>query len=284
MAWAGFHHSLAYARERPQGRPAAQRDPTSPQVPIVAHADVRRMLLSQKALSEGGLCLALYAAGLVDRIAVAPAGEVPRLQALLDVLTPVVKAWCSHYGLVANDQAIQVLGGYGYTRDYPVERLYRDNRLNPIHEGTNGIQALDLLGRKVFAKGGGAVLLEELGAAVQRGRRAGGEAAELAEALQTAVDRVVAVTTSLGALGQRGEVERFLANATPYLHLVGHTVVAWQWLTIVLALGERDDERARGRRAAARYFARWELPKTAHWASLLDPVETTPLDCDPAWL
>jgi len=284
MAWAGYRHSLAYARDRPQGRPAMQRDPTAPQVNIVEHADVRRMLLLQKALSEGGLCLSLYAASLVDRQRVAEPAEAQRLGLLLDVLTPIVKAWCSHHGLRANDQAIQVLGGYGYTRDYPVERLYRDNRLNPIHEGTNGIQALDLLGRKVFAKGGGAVLLQELTAAVAAGKAGGEVAQELAEGLQVALGRVVKVTTALGAVGQSGQVERFLANATPYLHLVGHTVVAWQWLTQVLALGGRDDAFAKGKVAAARFFYRWELPKTDHWASLLDPIETTPLDCDPSWL
>jgi len=293
LAWAGYRHSLAYARERPQGRPVRQRDPTSAPVPIVEHADVRRMLLSQKSLAEGGLCLSLYAATLVDRQRVADdageAAEAERLGQLLGVLTPVVKAWCSHHGVRANDQAIQVLGGYGYTRDYPVERLYRDNRLNPIHEGTNGIQALDLLGRKVFRGAGGAVLLQALGEAVARGVAAGGEAAELAEALGEAVDRLVAVTTSLGAVGQAGDAETLLANATPYLHLVGHTVVAWMWLEQVVVAQQglardADDAFLRGKLAAARYFFRWELPRTAHWAALLDPVDRTCLETHPDWL
>ena len=293
MAWAGYRHSLAYARDRPQGRPMRQRDPSSPQVPIVQHADVRRMLLLQKALAEGAMALALYAATLVDRQRVAAdrgdAGEAQRLELLLGVLTPVVKAWCSHHGLRANDQAIQVLGGYGYTRDYPVERLYRDNRLNPIHEGTNGIQALDLLGRKVFGHGAGAVLLQELGKGVARGVAAGGLAAELAGELQQAVERVVAATTALGGLGQTGDVERMLANATPYLHLVGHTVVGWMWLeqVVVAQRGLADDDSdvyLLGKQAAAQFFFRWELPRTAHWASLLDPVDLTCLQTDPDWL
>jgi len=293
MAWAGFRHSLSYARERPQGRPVRQRDPAAPQVPIVEHADVRRMLLSQKALAEGGLCLSLYAAVLVDRERVASDrgddAEKRRLGLLLGVLTPVVKAWCSHHGLRANDDAIQVLGGYGYTRDYAVERLYRDNRLNPIHEGTNGIQALDLLGRKVFGHGAGAVLLQQLGKGVARGAEAGGLAAELSTVLQEAVGRVVAATTALGGLGQAGDVETMLANATPYLQLVGHTVVGWMWLEQVIVAqagldADPSDSFLRGKLAAARYFFRWELPRTAHWASLLNPVDRICLDTDPSWL
>ncbi|MEZ4320588.1 MAG: acyl-CoA dehydrogenase [Myxococcota bacterium] len=293
LAWAGYRHSLAYARERPQGRPLRQRDPTSPQVPIVEHADVRRLLLSQKALAEGGLALGLRVASLVDRARIAreagDGSEAKRLETLLDVLTPIVKAWCSHHGLRANDAAIQVLGGYGYTRDYPVERLYRDNRLNPIHEGTNGIQALDLLGRKVLGQGGGAVLLQEIGvtlaAAMQEGPETRARAAELAEAVQ----RVVATTTALAGVGQTGDVELLLANATPYLHLVGHTVVAWQWLEQVRVAevqlaSSPDDAFLKGKLAAARYFFHWELPRTAQWAALLDPIERTCLDTDPSWL
>ena len=161
-----------------------------------------------------------------------------------------------------------------------MERLWRDNRLNPIHEGTNGIQALDLLGRKVFGKGGGAVLLGELQDTLQ----AASAHPDLAGPLGEAVQRLVQVTTALGAVAQEGQTERFLANATVYLRLVGHTVVGAGWVRQVLALGDRDDDFARGKRAAARYFLRWELPRTAHWASLLEPVEDTPLSCDPAWL
>jgi len=288
LGWAGYRHSLKYARERPQGRPIRNRDPSSPQVPIIQHADVRRMLLSQKSLTEGGMALALYAASLVDRVRIATeAGEqaeVERLGLLLDVLTPIVKAWCSHYGVQANDTAIQVLGGYGYTRDYPVERLYRNNRLNPIHEGTNGIQALDLLGRKVLGKGAGAVLLQEIGAAIGAASSEGAEVRELAALLQVAVERVVSTTTALAGVGQTGDVELLLANATPYLHLLGHTVVAWMWLEQIRVVeGLEEDDFCKGKRAAARYFFRWELPRTAHWASLLDPVERTCLDTEPDW-
>jgi len=167
LGYAGYRYSLGYAQERRQGRPLAERDPSTPPVPIVAHADVRRMLMAQKAWVEGGLALVLYCARLVDDIAISddPAARARDVR-LLELLTPIAKSWPSEFCLEANKLAIQVLGGYGYTRDYPVERLYRDNRLNHIHEGTYGIQGLDLLGRKVALQGGAA--LHELGARISR--------------------------------------------------------------------------------------------------------------------
>ncbi|MEO8039987.1 MAG: acyl-CoA dehydrogenase family protein, partial [Betaproteobacteria bacterium] len=146
LGYSGYLHALDYARDRAQGRPVLSKDPAKPPVKIMEHPDIRRMLLAQKAYVEGGLALCLYAASLVDDLHSAPEPKTRRdAKLLLDVLTPIVKAWPSQWCLAANDLAIQVHGGYGYTREYPVERLYRDNRLNPIHEGTNGIQALDLL-------------------------------------------------------------------------------------------------------------------------------------------
>jgi hypothetical protein len=145
----GYLASLQYARERLQGRPPAAKDPLQPQVPLVAHADVRRMLLAQKAYVEGAFALGLYAARLVDEQRTGTS-EAARAEAglLLDLLTPIVKSWPAQWCLEANSLAIQIHGGYGYTREYPVEQFWRDNRLNMIHEGTHGIQALDLLGRK----------------------------------------------------------------------------------------------------------------------------------------
>jgi alkylation response protein AidB-like acyl-CoA dehydrogenase len=152
LGYAGYRYALQYARERPQGRPVGPsgKDPKQPQVPIVRHADVKRMLLAQKAYAEGALALNLYCARLVDEHkTAADPGERERAQQLLDVLTPIAKSWPSQWCLEADSLAIQVLGGYGYTREYPVEQHWRDNRLNMIHEGTHGIQALDLLGTAV---------------------------------------------------------------------------------------------------------------------------------------
>ena len=175
LACRGYHHSLAYARERLQGRsPAGAKSANQPQQPIIAHADVRRMLLTQKAYAEGALALVLYCARLVDEETNAGTEEQRAdIGRLLGLLTPVAKSWPSEFGLAANDLAIQIHGGYGYTRDFDVEQVYRDNRLNPIHEGTHGIQAIDLVGRKILRDGGvGLALLgERITAAVDRARR-----------------------------------------------------------------------------------------------------------------
>ena len=151
LGMAGYATALDYAKDRRQGRPRAAtgKDTSQPQVPIVEHADVKRMLLAQKAYAEGGTALALYAARLLDDQSTGSPAEAERASALLEILTPIVKSWPSEWCLEANSLAIQVLGGAGYTRDWPVEMYWRDQRLNMIHEGTHGIQALDLLGRKV---------------------------------------------------------------------------------------------------------------------------------------
>src|SRR6185436_4917582 len=148
---------------------------------------------------------------------------------LLDILTPIAKSWPSQFCLQANDLAIQVHGGYGYTREHDVEQHYRDNRLNPIHEGTHGIQGLDLLGRKVVMRGGAglALLGAVLGETVTRAAAAGGEAAELGTALGSTVARIGEVTATLWGSGDPAVA---LANASIYLEAVGHAVVAWLWL------------------------------------------------------
>lgn len=285
LGYTGYLHALDYARNRPQGRPLgpAGKDAAAPQTPIVAHPDVRRMLLAQKAYVEGGLALILYCARLVDE-ARAHGDAAVRAEAarLLDILTPIAKSWPSQWCLAANDLAIQVHGGYGYTRDYPVERLYRDNRLNPIHEGTHGIQALDLLGRKVGQDDG--ALLRTLDARIEttleRARAADGDTRVHADALAPRWARLVDVTRALAALG---DPQVRLANASVYLEAFGHLVVAWLWLDVTLAARGRDDDFHDGKRAAARYFFRWELPKVDAQLDLLASVDTTTLDMRDAW-
>ncbi|CAO5237281.1 acyl-CoA dehydrogenase [Frankia sp. AgKG'84/4] len=283
LGYTGYLKSLRYARERPQGRPPAGKDPASPQVPIIEHADVRRMLLAQKSYVEGALALVLYAGRLLDEErTAASAGARERAHLLLDTLTPIVKSWPSQWCLAANDLAIQVHGGYGYTREYDVEQHYRDNRLNPIHEGTHGIQALDLLGRKVSARGGAGLtaLVETITATVRAGRAAGGELAAFAAALAATTGRLVEVTAALGA---EPDVNTRLANATVYLEAAGHTVIAWLWLEQALAARGKDGAFYDGKRAAARYFFRWELPRTGPQLDLLADQDRTTLDTDPAW-
>jgi butyryl-CoA dehydrogenase len=292
IGYTSYLHALDYARERPQGRPLGAKDPRSPQVAIVQHADVRRMLLSSKSYVEGGLALCLYAARLDDELETAASPDARgEAELLLSLLTPVVKAWSSQYCLQASDLAIQVYGGYGYIREYPVEQFYRDNRLNPIHEGTNGIQALDLLGRK--ALGGGGKALELLVRAMRPTIEAAGREEALrgfGEELGQAMERLVATTMRLGEAAAR-DVELGLANASVYLEAMGHVVVAWMWLRQAVAatsaLGSARGEDAdfyRGKLAACRYFFRWELPRIGPQLALLDSLDSTCLETQPAWL
>ena len=283
LGYTGYLKSLEYARSRPQGRPVTDKDPTSPQVPIVAHADVKRMLLAQKAYVEGGLALALYCARLID-VGASPesAEEAESTRLLLDILTPVAKSWPSQWCLAANDLAIQVHGGYGYTREYDVEQHYRDNRLNPIHEGTNGIQSLDLLGRKVTQRGGASLVEagKQVGGAVARGVELGGEAAELADRLDASWQRLAAATASMFA---SGDAEAAMANSAIYLEAFGHLVIAWMWLEQFLVAQGRDGDFYAGKCQAARYFFRYELPRTAPQLDLLESLDRTTLDMRDDW-
>lgn len=282
-AYTAYLKSLAYARSRPQGRRLTAADPGAPQVPIIEHADVRRMLLAQKSYVEGALALNLYCSRLLDVQATAQDDE-ERTEAgrLLDLLTPIAKSWPSQWGQESNSLAIQVLGGSGYTRDYDIEAHWRDQRLNPIHEGTHGIQALDLLGRKVLGGGGASLmaLAARIAETVGRARDLGGEPAAHADALQAAVDRLGEVTLALAGLG---DPERTMANATVYLEAAGHVVVAWMWLEQLVAVGERTGDFYDGKRAAARYFFRWELPKVGPMLDLLASGDTTTLEMRDAW-
>jgi alkylation response protein AidB-like acyl-CoA dehydrogenase len=282
LGYTGYLHAVDYARTRTQGRSPAAKDPSSAPVPIVEHADVRRMLLAAKSYVEGGLALGLYCARLVDEEQTAESDDArARAHLLLEVLTPIAKAWPSRWGPVADDLAIQVHGGYGYARDYPVEQFYRDNRLNPIHEGTNGIQAIDLLGRKVVMQQGAglALLIDTIGATAARAD--GTEWAGLATDVQATAARLAKVTATLWS---SGDPEAALANATAYLDAAGHLVVAWLWLDQVLALGDDTGDFADGKRAAARWFTRWELPTVRPLLDRLAEQDRTVLDTPPSWL
>jgi butyryl-CoA dehydrogenase len=290
LGYAGYLAALDYARNRPQGRSAGPRgkDVSAPQVPILEHADVKRMLLAQKAYSEGGLALGLYCARLVDEKRTGDAQAAEESTLLLEVLTPVAKSWPSEWCLEANNLAIQVHGGYGYTRDFAVEQYWRDNRLNMIHEGTHGIQSLDLLGRKVVAEQGRGLALwaSRVDATVAR-TRAIDPLAEYAEALTRAVNDVQSATRAAWAGGNPQDA---LANATPYLQAFGHTVLAWMWLDVAIAATRALDSGSslgadfyRGKLQAARYFFRYELPKIGAWLDVVANRDTTCSDMADAW-
>lgn len=282
LGMAGYYASLDYAKNRPQGRPVGVggKDAAQPQIRIIEHADVKRMLLAQKAYCEGALALELYCARLVDEHHTADAQAADDARLLLEVLTPIAKSWPSEWCLEANSLAIQVHGGYGYTRDFPVEQYWRDNRLNMIHEGTHGIQAMDLLGRKVLMEGGRGLqlLAARINATIEKAIQQP-ELAVHANALGKALQHVGSATKAAWAKGEPGEA---LANAVPYMQAFGHTVLAWIWLDVALAslslpqLATNSGAAHAGRMGATRYFYHYELPKIDAW---LKVVETRDLTC-----
>ena len=276
LGLAGYYASLDYARTRTQGRPVgpAGKDASQPPVRLIEHADIKRMLLAQKAYGEGALALALYCARLVDELHTGEPAQKYEAKWLLEVLTPIVKSWPSEWCLEANSLAIQIHGGYGYTRDFPVEQYWRDNRLNMIHEGTHGIQAMDLLGRKVLLdKGLGLQLLGKRIADTCE-RAATATQIQQAKALQNAWSGVLDATRDAW---QGDNPALSLANAVPYMQAFGHTVLAWIWLDVSLAsLG--NDAANHGRRQACQYFFNYELPKTGAWLNVVQSRDTTCAD------
>jgi alkylation response protein AidB-like acyl-CoA dehydrogenase len=298
LGYAGYEASLDYAKNRPQGRPVRKaasgsaggpggKDATLPQVPIIQHADVKRMLLAQKSYCEGALALELYCARLVDEVHTGESVAAKDAGLLLEVLTPIAKSWPSEWCLEANSLAIQVLGGYGYTRDFPVEQYWRDNRLNMIHEGTHGIQALDLLGRKVVMDGGAGLklLASRVGETIQRSRDARALAHD-GQTLAGALQKLAAATRDAWATG---DPEEALANATPYLQAFGHVVIAWMWLEIALVAQRQLDAQVAGndlylgKLAAGRYFFRYELPKIDAWLAVVSTRDATCREMNDAW-
>ena len=282
LGMAGYEASLDYAKNRPQGRPmtGAGKDAAAPQSRIIEHADVKRMLLAQKSYCEGALALELYCARLVDEQHTADPQAADEARLLLEVLTPIAKSWPSEWCLEANSLAIQVLGGYGYTRDFPVEQYWRDNRLNMIHEGTHGIQAMDLLGRKVLMEGGKGLKL--LAARINATAARAAQVPELAAHADALADALRQVTTATEAAWASGQPAEALANAVPYLQAFGHTVLAWVWLDVALASLKHDAPESiaacAGRMGATRYFYHYELPKIAAWLQVVSSRDATCAD------
>ncbi len=289
LGMAGYQASLEYAKNRPQGRPLpgagqSSKDATQPQVRFIEHTDVKRMLLAQKAYCEGALALELYCARLIDEQNTGTAQAADDARLLLEVLTPIAKSWPSEWCLEANSLAIQVHGGYGYTRDFPVEQYWRDNRLNMIHEGTHGIQAADLLGRKVLMENGRGLdlLCERMATSIARAQQH--EAlSQHAKALELAMSKVKSTTQ---AAWSTGLAEQALANAVPYMQAFGHMVLAWIWLEVAVASipqvaastpGSDSTLIAanQGRLSAARYFYHYELPRIDAWLTVVAQRDMT---------
>ncbi|MFC1836581.1 acyl-CoA dehydrogenase [Thermodesulfobacteriota bacterium] len=270
IASAAYYASLAYAKERPQGRGPTDRDPTLPQIPIIQHPDVKRMLLFQRAVVEGGLSLLLQCGIYSDLIRVTEGEEQARYALLLDLLTPVAKSYPSEMGITSVSQGLQILGGYGYCDEFPLEQYYRDMRIHPIHEGTTGIQGMDLLGRKILMKGSVAftLFLEEVTKSIHAARDV--EAlTPYADRLDGALETLKQVTARLVGVAKIRGRELLLADATLFLEMFGIIAVAWQWLLQGVAgqralTEDRSEQEAafyRGKHQTMRFFFHYELPK-----------------------
>lgn len=293
LAVAGYQYSVDYAKNRPQGRLPSNKDPLSPMINIIEHADVKRMLLAQKAIAEGALSLVLYGTQLSDDERTAPTQEQrDNAHTLLDFLTPIIKSWPSENGPKANSYAIQVLGGHGYINEHPVEMFYRDNRLNPIHEGTTCIQSLDLLTRKVpMNKLAGymatLVEIEKTLVIANELESLKGYACELSDAVKTLKKTTTALLTAM----QTQNIDLALSNSVKYLELFGHIIIAWLWLkqsivatnALVEQPHEDDEHFYRGKLQALQYFYRFELPKIGVWSNILTSTDRTSFDMQPEW-
>jgi alkylation response protein AidB-like acyl-CoA dehydrogenase len=287
IASAAYYAALEYCQGRTQGRKLGAKDPTTPQVPIIEHADVRRMLLFQRAVVEGSESLLMQCALYEDFLNTAPKEEHEKYELLLDLMTPMAKTYPSEMGILAASQAIQCLGGYGYCEDFPVEQYFRDSRIHPIHEGTTGIQGMDLLGRKVIMKDGRAFMLfmEEARRTIEKARSVQG-LESMTEKLEEALKTLERVTGHLVALAGRKGVEVFLADATIYLEMFGIIAVGWQWLIQATAarVALNGNPKAvdlnfyEGKLVTARYFFAYELSKITWLAQRL--TEDDPLTVD----
>jgi alkylation response protein AidB-like acyl-CoA dehydrogenase len=278
IASAAYYAALHYCKQRSQGRRLTDKDPASPQIAIIEHADVKRMLLFQRAVVEGSFSLLMQCCKYEDMTRTALPQDKSRYRLLLELLTPVAKTYASEMGILSTSQSIQCFGGYGYCQDFPVEQHYRDMRIHPIHEGTTGIQGMDLLGRKVVMENGKAfaLFLEEVQCAMDLARKFPA-LLSMVDQLDKAVKQLQDVTNRLAAIAHKKGPEVFLADATLYLEFFGIVTVAWQWLLQAVSVqnaqaGELSAAEAdfyQGKSFTARYFFAYELPKISGLAQCL---------------
>jgi len=290
ISTAAYYAALAYASERPQGRLTS--DPTTPQVPIIEHADIRRLLLYQRAFVEGAFSLSMQCCRYAD-LEIAETGEArERAALLLDLLIPVAKSYPAETSIRSTSQAIQCFGGYGYCEDFPVEQHFRDTRIHTIHEGTTGIQGMDILGRKVRMKEGRAFtcFVEEVASAIDAAR-AYERLKPYAQRLADAMAQLEAITAELKAFGETAGNRAFLADATLYLDYFSLIAIAWQWLLQATAASKglagkpskADINFYNGKLFTSRYFFHYELPKTEGLAQRLREMDQLTLQMDKAY-
>lgn len=267
-ATAAYYASLEYCKERRQGRRLTEKNPDSPQVPIIEHADIKRLLLFQRAVAEGSLALALQVSKYLDLARVN--NEQEKHELLVDFLVPIVKTYPSEMGILSTSAAIQCLGGYGYCHDFPVEQYFRDVRIDPIHEGTTGIQGQDILGRKVTMRQGKAYNLftAEVKQTITT-TKVIPKLKSYAQRLEGALDTLDQVTSHLLTYAAQGKNDLFLSDATLYLELVGIIAIGWQWLTQGEAALQALDQNSipaeqrfyKGKLCTLDYYFNYEMPK-----------------------
>jgi alkylation response protein AidB-like acyl-CoA dehydrogenase len=280
IATAAYYAALEYAKERPQSRRLNSKGALdSPQIPIIQHPDVKRMLLFQKAAVEGSLSLLVEAAKLGDLAHVSEGEDKERYHLLLELLTPIAKTYPTEVGMRVTSDALQCFGGYGFTEDFPAEQYYRDIRITPIYEGTTGIQSQDLLGRKVMMGGGKAmkILAEEIGKTIMEALNYD-ELKKYAMMLKAEGEQLQRVTMHLLGIAGTGDVERFLSDATLYMEMFSLNVVAWQWLKqgivakqkSLMASADSDDAIFyESKIHTMKFFFHYEVPKTQNLTTRL---------------
>ena len=288
---AAFYASLEYAKERPQGRVISDKDHSKPQVQIIRHADVKRMLLFQKAVVEGSLSLLTQCAIYTDFAHVTEGEERENYHLLLDLLTPIAKTYPSEMCCLTTSAAVQILGGAGYTTDFPVEQFYREARIHPIHEGTTGIHGLDLLGRKVILKNGKSLtlLVTEIMKTIEEANQYE-TLKPHAATLTKYLGKTDSVTKHLLSLAGK-DLEIFLSDATLYLELFGIVTIAWQWLVQgikaegALQAGATGDDADfyQGKIHTLRYFYEYELVKVDSLMKRLLSEDNVTVEMQAAW-
>lgn len=292
IASAAYCASVQYAKERPQSRRLNEKGVLdSPQIPIIQHPDVKRMLLLQKAVVEGSLSLLLETARCVD---IAHASEDPeekeKYHLILELLTPIAKTYPTEMGLVAVSNGLQVLGGYGFTEDFPLEQYYRDIRITPIYEGTTGIQSQDLLGRKMTMKGGkpAQLLFAEVSKTIAEAETHE-ELKPYAQKLKAELSRLQEVTMALMLYAMQGDIERYLMDATLFMEMFGIITIAWQWLkqgvvakNALLTQQPEGDELAfyESKIHTMKFFFHYEVPKTLGLAVRLKDTEVLTIETE----
>ncbi len=285
IAMASYYHSLQYANERKQGKKLSDDGSVShEQTEIINHADIQRMLLMQKAVSVGSMSLLLYCFKLYDLAKNTEGEEKNEYSLLLNLLTPIAKAYPSEYGLLAASNGVQVLGGYGFTVDFPLEQLYRDIRITSIYEGTTTIQAMDLVGRKFTAQNGKAlmILMEKINKTITKAK----EHEELKKYAGKLEKAIVVVQNTLEYLlpyAFQKQYRSYLKDATLFLELVSHVVISWQWLRIGIKSvqdSNYSEEFYKGNILAMRYYFNYELPKINSLSEIIKNSEDVTLTDD----